>query len=325
MKFLKITIDLINQIGLKKTSFSSSKKSSINNNLLPVAIILTLLFSSCDTSNTEVPPTEYQDTPLQPTLTIDSTDLQDLPEDVGGIHVAYPLGSTDAVYGHFVYTPSGYTENGAEFPLLVFLHGWDPTEYTGTDEEELNELLIGTTPPGLIQNGKWKPSFPYIVASPRLKTPWYWNHQDIHDFIKYMIDEYQINTKRIYLTGLSLGGGGTWYYIGERGDDNYVAAIVPISARGEAHIVTNLTKIPIWAFHGDSDTTVPPFENFGSVPLVEAINADNPEIKARITVFNDTGHDAWSRVYSDQFTTMTEKTSFTVSIYDWFLQYKKEE
>lgn len=322
--FKKIITEIINQIGFKATSLLSYKKSPFNSIFFLLAIILPLLISSCDTSDTEVPPTEYPTTPLLPTLTIDSTDLKDLPEDIGGTHTAYPLGSTDAVYGHFVYTPSGYTEDGPEFPLLVFLHGWDPTEYTGTDEAELNELLIGTTPPGLIQGKNWNPSFPFVVASPRLKTPWYWNHEDIHGFIKYMIDEYQINTKRIYLTGLSLGGGGTWYYIGERGDDNYVAAIVPISARGEARIVTNLTKIPIWAFHGDSDTTVPPFENFGSVPLVEAINADNPEIKARITVFNDTGHDAWSRVYSDQFTTMTEKTSFTVPIYDWFLQYKKE-
>jgi len=243
---------------------------------------------------------------------------------MGGTHTAYPLGSTDAVFGHHVYTPSGYADEGPEYPLLVFLHGWDPSGYSGTDVSELNELLIGKTPPGIINAKRWNPSFPFVVASPRLKSHEYWRHQDIHDFIKYIIDEYQINTKRIYLTGLSLGGGGAWYYVGERGEDNNVAAIVPISDRGEPRIVPNLTKIPIWAFHRDSDSTVPPYDNFGSVTLVEAINDSNPVVRAKVTLFNDTGHDAWSAVYSDQFTSWIQGSTFDVSIYDWLLQYKKE-
>jgi predicted peptidase len=326
MKAKKNVIDFIKQIGFKEISFSAAKKSLFDSRLCLFAITLILLISSCtDSDSIDVVPTSQNPTiAYPPILTIDSTDLKDLPVDIGGTHTAYPLDSTDAVFGHFVYTPGGYTEDGSEYPLLVFLHGWDPTMYTGTDEAELNELLTGRTPPGLIQSGRWKPSFPFIVASPRLKSHWYWRHDDIHDFIKYMINEYKVNTKRIYLTGLSLGGGGAWYYVGERGEDNYVAAIVPISARGEERIVSNLTKIPIWAFHGDSDTTVPPYENFGSVKLVAAINANNPEIKARVTVFNNTGHDAWSRVYSDHFTTAAQGTPFNLPICDWLLQYKKE-
>lgn len=268
---------------------------------------------------------QYVDFPVAedlPIVSIDSADLKLLPVDTGGVHTAYVLGSTEAVYGHFVYTPGGYTKDGPEYPLLVFLHGWDITDYTGTDESELNELLRGVTPPGLIHSGKWNPSFPYIVASPKLKSHWYWRHQDIHAFIAYMMEHYQVNKERIYLTGLSLGGGGSWYYVGERGDDNYVAAIVPISARGEQRIVSNLTKIPIWAFHGDSDTSVPPYENYGSAQLVDAINEEDPEIRPRLTIFENTGHDAWSRVYSDQY---GAGTSFDVSIYDWLLQYKKEQ
>lgn len=323
MKIPKNGIGFVIQMGLKEISLSAVQKSLFDNHLCLVAISIILLISSCTDSNTiEVVPTPTIAQP--PILTIDSTDLKDLPVDIGGTHTAYPLDSTDAVFGHFVYTPSGYTEDESEYPLLVFLHGWDPTAYTGTDEDELNELLTGRTPPGLIQSGSWKPSFPFIVASPRLKSHQYWRHEDIHDFITYIIDTYKVNTKRVYLTGLSLGGGGAWYYVGERGEDNYAAAIVPISARGEERIVSNLTNIPIWAFHGDSDTTVPAYENYGSVPLVAAINANNPETIARITVFKNTGHDAWSRVYSDLFTEATKGHSFNVSIYDWLLQYKKE-
>ncbi len=326
MKGPKKAIDVIRQIARQQMSISMPRITSFIYHSVLFSIILSLFITACSTDGVEGPPAidKVQGTPPPTTLTIDSADLKELPVDTGGSHIAYPLGSTDAVYGHFVYTPGGYDQDGPEYPLLVFLHGWDPTEYTGTDVAELNELLNGTTPPGLIEADKWDPSFPFVVASPRLKTPWYWKHQDIHEFIKYMIDEYQINTKRIYLTGLSLGGGGSWYYIGERGEDNYVAAIVPISARGEERIVSNLTNIPIWAFHGDSDTTVPAYDNFGSVPLVAAINANNPPIRAKVTVFDNTGHNAWGRVYSDHFSTMVWGSTFDVSIYDWLLQYKKE-
>jgi len=317
-------IDLIRKNSYKKISLSTAKKSLFNSFLSFFEITIILLILSCSDTIHEVSAIQSPVIAQPPALTIDSTDLKNLPVDIGGTHTAYPLNSTDAVFGHFVYTPSGYTEDGPGYPLLVFLHGWDPSGYTGTDEAELNELLNGRTPPGIIQSRRWKPSFPFIVASPRLKSHSYWKHQDIHDFIKYIIDNYKVNTKRIYLTGLSLGGGGAWYYVGERGEDNYVAAIVPISARGEERIVSNLTKIPTWAFHGDSDTTVLPYENFGSVQLVDAINANNPEIKAKVTVFKNTGHDAWSRVYLDQFTSNVKMTSFNVSIYNWLLQYKKE-
>ena len=266
-------------------------------------------------------PNEF--TPLPTSIIIDSTDLKDLPKDTGGVHTAYPLGTTDAIFGHLVYTPSGYAEDGPEYPLLIFLHGWDPNANAGTDEEELNKVRIGNTPPGLIEKKRWNPTYPFIVVSPRLKTT-YWPHEQIHDFIKYIIDHYQINRNRIYLTGLSLGGGGTWYYVGERGIDNYVAAIVPISARGEERIIDNLTDVPIWAFHGDSDNTVLAFKNYGSVPLVQRINNKNPMVKARVTVFKDTGHDAWSKVYLDAFTTNVIYDPFDVSIYDWMLQFKKD-
>lgn len=330
MKIQKKPKNLYKKADLKTLPFLNFYKSNFLQQGLSCSLILILLISSCSDSEspmTEATP-EVPEAPaiIQPTvLVIDSTDIKDLPADKGGKHTAYPLASTNSVFGHFVYTPDGYTEDGPEYPLLVFLHGWDITEYTGTDEEELNELLLGTTPPGLIHSGRWKPSTPFIVASPKLKSDWYWRHDQIHEFIKYLIDTYRVNSKRIYLTGLSLGGGGAWYYVGERGEDNYVAAIVPISARGEERIVSNLTNTPIWAFHGDSDATVPAYDNFGSFPLVTAINALNPEIKAKVTIFNNTGHDAWSRVYSNQLAfTQIHGSTFDVSIYDWLLQFKKE-
>jgi len=311
-KFFKIDVFFFITLCLiMSTSCSSFESETINQSV------------SLPTNNSSNETFEGQTEPT--VIVVDSTDLKNLPKDTGGKHVAHPLGSTNAVFGHYMYTPSGYTDEGPEYPLLIFLHGWDPSGYTGTDEEELNELLLGGTPPGLINTNKWKPSFPFIVASPRLKTAPFWPHYQIHDFIEFVVDNYQVNTKRIYLTGLSLGGGGTWYYVGERGLDNYVAAIVPISARGEERIVDNLTNIPVWAFHGGRDNTVLAFENYGSVPLVQAINSKNPKIKAKVTVFKNLGHNAWDRAYRDNFIkTNVLHDPFDVSIYDWMLQYKKE-
>lgn len=202
-----------------------------------------------------------------------NSDLADLPEDTGGINTAFPWTSTSAGFGHYVYTPAGYKADGPEYPLLIFLHGWSPN----LGKEPLENVLL-SGPSSLIESGKWNPKYPFIVVSPQLKWK-YWPPAVVHNFIKYLIKNYQVNTSRIYLTGLSLGGGGCWYYVGET-DDNYAAAIIPISASGASHLIDNLRKVPIWAFHGGRDTTVKAYQDYGSVPLVQAINRTNPEVNA---------------------------------------------
>ena len=257
-----------------------------------------------------------QDTSFE--INIDVSDLTNLPADTGGTHTPHPYGSTEAFYGHYVYTPSGYQENGLEYPLLIFLHGWNPE----LGDLPLDHVLSGG-PPMLIENGEWDPSFPFIVATPQLLSQ-YWAPEHMHRFIEYLIDTYRINTKRIYLTGLSLGGGGCWYYVGEV-DDNYAAAIVPISSAGAEYLVDNLKSVPIWAFHGQRDATVAFYDRFGSVQMVEAVNAANPNVRARVTLYPNLGHDAWSNTYdnSGQFHYQTYD-EFKVDIYDWMLSHKKE-
>ena len=291
-------------------------------------ILLLLFFVSCEgsdevgnavtlqTSDTNNSTENEQDPPFE--IRIDDTDLAILPEDTGGMHSAFPLGSTSSNYGHYVYTPSGYKADGPKYPLIIFLHGGN----SNLGNEPLENVLL-SGPPRLIKAGKWKPGYPFIVVSPQLTTA-YWSPVKTHKFIEYLISTYQINTDRIYLTGLSLGGGGCWYYVGEI-EDNYAAAIVPISASGSAHLIDNLRKVPIWAFHGNRDTTVKAYENFGSVPMVQAINLTNPLIKARVTVYPNLGHNAWTTTYNgtgrNHFQLHDE---YDVDLYDWMLTYKKE-
>ena len=151
-------------------------------------------------------------------VTIDESDLTVLPKDTGGIHTAIQKADTEADYGYYIYKPKGYVVDGPEYPLLIFLHGWSPD----LGKEPL-EKILGNGPPRLIEMNKWNPKFPFVVVSPQLTGSTYWPPDKIHDFIEYLIKKYKVNTDRIYLTGLSLGGGGCWYYAGEL-EDNYIAA-----------------------------------------------------------------------------------------------------
>lgn len=292
-----------------------------------VILLLVIHGQSCDaekddpkieviTPKTEIP-LEEPDTSFE--INIDTSDLSNLVEDTGGTHTAFPLSETTARFGHYVYTPSGYDETGPEYPLLIFLHGWSPS----LGNEPL-ENAISSGPSSLIEAGQWDPTYPFIVVSPQLKTS-YWQPNMVHQFIEYLTENYQINTKRIYLTGLSLGGGGCWWYVGEV-DDNYAAAIVPISASGAEHLVDNLKKVPIWAFHGRKDTTVEAYTGYGSVPMVQAINQANPTTDARVTVYPNLGHNAWTTTYNGSGRDHLQlHDEYKVDIYDWMLSYKKEE
>ena len=272
--------------------------------------------NTSDSLNNDNSTENEQDAPFE--ISIDDSDLVILQEDTGGSHTAFPLGSTSANFGHYTYTPNGYKADGPEYPLIIFLHGWS----SNLGNEPLENVLL-SGPPRLIQTGEWKPTYPFIVVSPQL-TGGYWSPDQTHRFIEYLLSTYQINANRIYLTGLSLGGGGCWYYVGEI-EDNYAAAIVPISASGADYLIDNLREVPIWAFHGKRDTTVEAYVNFGSVPLVQAINLTDPIIKARVTVYPNLGHNAWTTTYNGAGRNHNQLHDiYDVDIYDWMLTYKKE-
>ena len=87
-----------------------------------------------------------------------------------------------------------------------------------------------------------------------------------------------------------------------------------------------MRKIPIWAFHGAKDELVKAYDNFGSVPMVDAINKTNPQIKAKVTVYPLAGHNGWTRTYNGTGMFQGEKRfdQYDMNIYNWLLQYKKE-
>ncbi|PWL38066.1 hypothetical protein DKG77_07165 [Flagellimonas aquimarina] len=253
------------------------------------------------------------------------TDLMDLPKDTGGQHTANPISSLLSPLGHYIYTPSGYDNNDHSYPLLVFLHGGGQR---GNSFENANDLekVLAHGPPFMINSSQWDPKFPCIVASPQIGSG-NWSPSLVDGFIRHLLGNYRINKTRIYLTGLSLGGRGTWSYIGQKGNEGFVSAIVPICGSGDPSQIDKLSTVPIWAFHGAEDNIISAFNQNGSVPMVEEINQNNPVFTAKVTIYPNVGHDSWTQTYSGSGmgAESTDYSVFNMSIYNWMFQYRKEK
>ncbi|HEX5026054.1 MAG TPA: hypothetical protein VFV68_12320, partial [Agriterribacter sp.] len=171
-----------------------------------------------------------------------------------------------------------------------------------------------TFPPNFTVGGQ---NFSYIVISPQFKT---WpNAGNVNALITYIVSKLRIDKSRIYVTGLSMGGGVTWDYAGSKFGYK-VAAIVPVcGATGpsdsKAKIIAS-NHLPVWAFHNQYDDKV---SYYNTVNWVNSINKYSPNPKPRITIFQDPdkGHDAWTKAYS-----LTYKEN-NMNVFEWMLQYHK--
>ena len=230
------------------------------------------------------------------------------------------LHETKANYGFALYTPVEYDSNTTnQFPLLIYLHGGGGRG-SGNTEASFNKVIFGITPPNLIKEKRWNTPEPMIVASPQ--SPGLWQPQQLHDFIAYLIDHLNVNPSRIYMTGLSMGGRGTFDYITQFGDDAYIAAAVPIAGWSLTNKGKPFKNIPLWAFHGDADDVI---NINGSINMVNVINNNNPKTRAKLTVFPGVNHFSWQQVYNNSGIGTEDKNydSYTMSIYKWMLQYEK--
>lgn len=260
------------------------------------------------------------------------TELSALPEDTGGQHVAQVLGSTQSAMGFYVYLPGGYADGSASYPLLVFLHG-KSERGDGSSTKAVLDKVLANGPPKMIKAGTWNPKYPMIVVTPQFHSTEgsanNWGGGDpshLKNFIKFMIDNYRINPKRIYLTGLSHGGNGVYDYISLEDDaTDYIAAAVPIAAYGAGKGFSKANDTPIWSFVGDLDGS-----NYTStLNYIDKYNtqAPSPAYKARLSVFEGAGHDVWTRTYSGSGigTASTDHDAFDKQIYDWMFQYKRKD
>lgn len=174
-----------------------------------------------------------------------------------------------------------------KFPLILSLHG------IGERGSDLQRVKRDGLPRMLDGNN----AFPFIVISPQCPatTEWYYDRTDT--LLRKLLDEalvrYPIDRRRIYVTGFSMGGIGAWD-LGIRYPNRF-AAIAPIAARGEeGWNVCAMVEVPVWAFHGANDTTVP---LSAAQAIVQSLINCGGEVT--FTVYPNVGHDAWTRTYGN--------------------------
>jgi len=200
---------------------------------------------------------------------------------------------------YYAQFPETYGRDaGKKWPLIVFLHGVG--ERGGTLED------VKAMPHSIPRIAATDKDFRFVAVSPLCPRGMTW--QEMPYLLNVLIDEvvqkYAIDEERIYLTGLSMGGIGTWslalFY-----PDRF-AAIAPVCGTLETGKVKRLKSLPIWAFHGEID---PIISLNDEEKAIEALEADGADV--RYTVYKGLGHAVWNNAYN------------TPELYDWFLQHRR--
>lgn len=189
-------------------------------------------------------------------------------------------------YKYFLTLPEGYAaDESKEWPLLVFLHG------AGERGDDLN-LLKKHGPPKLIAAGK---KFEAIVVCPQVPAGESWNPHGVKALVDKVKESHRVDDARVYLTGISMGGFGTFDTITAYPD--VFAAAVPICGGAGIGILKfgALKNTPVWMFHGAKDPTVPVEYSEMAMKWFERNKAPN----AKLTVYPEALHDSWTQTYDD--------------------------
>ena len=199
---------------------------------------------------------------------------------------------------YLLFLPESYAQSAnQEFPLILFLHG------AGERGSDLDSVKIHGIPKIVETN----PDFPFIAVSPQCPEDSWWTSElhTINGLIEEVVEKYQVDASRIYLTGLSMGGFGTWS-LASMYPERF-AAIAPVCGGGEVRqILRSLVEMPIWTFHGQKDDVIP-FSR--SEEIVTALKKHGSSIK--FTIYPEAGHDSWTKTYDNP------------ELYKWFLKHSR--
>ncbi|HEU4472161.1 MAG TPA: T9SS type A sorting domain-containing protein [Flavisolibacter sp.] len=230
------------------------------------------------------------------------------------------------VKGFYEYLPQGYNASGSEtYPFILFIHGLGET---GDGSPANLPKVLRNGIPKLINNGQFPASFTvngqmhrFIVISPQFNA---WpSITDVDAVVEYVKSNYKVDTRRIYVTGLSMGGGATWDYGGCSSNLSYVqkvAAIVPICGASwpspERAQTIATYNLPVWALHNQGDGTAPVSYTNDYINLINN-RPSPPNPLAKKTIFPVSGHDAWTKAYDPNY------RENNMNVYEWMLQYSR--
>lgn len=200
--------------------------------------------------------------------------------------------------GYLEYLPQGYHSNSNKYPIVISLHGIGEKGTSSTDPALVKKSLERVDNAGLPKYVKAGQKYPFILISPQLKSKYgTWPADYVMEVLNHVKKYLRIDERRIYLTGLSLGGFGVWKTAGEYPE--VFAAIVPVCPGGSALSKASAIaaqNIAIWDFHGSNDKIV---SYTISTKMVNAVNSapKRPNPLAKATIFQGMGHAIWDKAY----------------------------
>jgi len=200
--------------------------------------------------------------------------------------------SVAAKTDYLLFLPSGYETSTNNWPLILFLHG------SGECGTNLNLVKRNGTPKYVLTHL----DFPFILVAPQ--TQGGWDARPLMTVLEDVSRQYRVENSQIYLTGLSLGGGGTWALAAKYPEK--FAAIVPVSGVGDPGSAKQLATLPIWVFHGGKD---PIISVDWSRKMVAALQTNGGTVK--YTEYPGAKHNIWARTYNNP------------DLYAWLLNQKR--
>lgn len=226
--------------------------------------------------------------------------------------------------GYWEYLPADYATSGKKYPVLFFFHG---VGEQGDGSTSALQLVLKNGPPKLINNGTFPKTFTsngktfsFIVICPQMKNS-QWLMTDYKALIAYMKSKYRIDTSRIYLSGLSMGGGNAMYYSSNDGNvSKTIAATVTASeaSRPNSYTVRTMASanVPVWLCTNKIDPTVPPSY---SISWHDSLAKYTPKMPTQplLDVFDASGHDSWTQTFDPNFRPRG------LNVYEWMLQYTR--
>lgn len=200
---------------------------------------------------------------------------------------------------YLLYLPQGFEKGNKKVPLMLFLHG------RGESDGPL-QVVAKWGPPQLLAKGE---SMPYVVLSPQCPKEDNWSSPTQQKRLLELLDDavgkWNIDPSRIYLTGLSMGGSGSWRMAADH--PQKFAAVVPICGRGDVKDAAAFKSLPTWVFCGDQDRVFA-----ANSEMVDAIKKTGSN-QIRWTSLENIGHNSWSAAYA------------TPDLYTWLQQQSRPE
>ncbi len=208
-------------------------------------------------------------------------------------------------------------EAGKKYPLILFLHGAG-----GRGNDNRRQLTDAGFCPGLLKHASIDDRRPCFMIAPQVPRGKRW--VEVHwglpahdmpkepspqlrmalELVEDALKRYPVDESRVYVTGLSMGGFGTWDAIQRR--PGLFAAAVPVCGGGETAQAPKLTRMPLWVWHGDRDTVVKTQRSRDMVAAIRKAGGD-----PLYTEVPNTGHGSWKAAYSSG------------KMWDWLFAQKK--